>query len=81
MGRLRIGVISNIHADLRALERACALLVREGAQRIVCLGDVVEKGPDGDRVVSALDHWLIPVVAGNHCHNAIRHQHEPLDAR
>lgn len=83
-GRQRVGVISDIHADLRALERACSLLVREGAQRIVCLGDVVEKGPDGDGVVAALDAWLIPCVAGNHDHNAIRHAHltlsQPLSA-
>jgi putative phosphoesterase len=80
-GRERVGLISDIHADLTSLERALTLLVAEGAQRILCLGDVVEKGPDGDGVVAALDHWLVPVVAGNHCHNALRHAQLPAAMR
>jgi putative phosphoesterase len=70
---MRVGVLSDVHADLRSLERALRLLVDLGADRIVCLGDVVEKGPDGDAVVACLDDWLVPVVHGNHELNALRH--------
>ncbi len=80
-GRMRLGVVSDIHADLSSLERALHLLVSEGADRIVCLGDVVEKGRDGDAVVETLDRWLIPVVAGNHGHNALRHAQLPASMR
>ncbi|MEL6345969.1 MAG: metallophosphoesterase family protein [Myxococcota bacterium] len=70
---LRVGVISDIHADLGALERSLSFLVGQRIDRIVCLGDVVEKGDDGDAVVATLNTWTIPVVAGNHDHNSIRH--------
>jgi len=70
---MRVGVISDVHADLEALERALSLLVAHGADKIVCLGDVVEKGPDGDAVVACLDDWAIPVVNGNHEDNAAKH--------
>lgn len=71
--RFTLGVISDVHADLRALDRALHLLVDRGVDKIVCLGDVLEKGPDGDAVVARLDDWLIPTIAGNHEDNAARH--------
>lgn len=71
---MRVGVISDVHADLSSLDRALDLLDDQGADRVVCCGDVVEKGPDGDGVVSRLHETLIPCVAGNHDHNAIRHR-------
>lgn len=72
-GRLRVGVVSDIHANLAALERALAVLAAHGADKIVCLGDVVEKGPDGDAVVACLEDRCVVTVAGNHDHNALRH--------
>lgn len=71
--QMNLGVISDVHADRIALERALNLLVTLGADKIVCLGDVVEKGPDGDGTIEVLRDWLIPVVRGNHDDNAVRH--------
>ena len=48
-------------------------LIDLGADKIVCAGDVVEKGPDGDSVVDALHRNLIPTVRGNHDDNALPH--------
>lgn len=70
---LRIGLISDIHARLPALHRALDLLESAQVDRVVCLGDVVEKGPDGDAVVSLLQRLCIPTVRGNHDDNAVRH--------
>ena len=70
---LRIGVLSDVHARLDALERALVVLGRAGVDRLVCLGDVVEKGPDPDRVVERLDRLLVPTVRGNHDDNAVAH--------
>ena len=70
---VRIGLVSDIHADLPALERALGILERAGVDRVVCLGDVVEKGPQPDAVVERLDRLCIPTVAGNHDRNAVRH--------
>jgi putative phosphoesterase len=70
---LRVGVLSDIHARFGALERALDVLERAGVDRLVCLGDVVEKGPDPDRVVERLDRLLVPTVRGNHDDNAVAH--------
>jgi predicted phosphodiesterase len=62
---MRFLILSDIHANLTALE--AALAAAEGRwERMVCLGDVVDYGPDPDEVtdlVKALDPYIIP---GNH---------------
>ena len=70
---LRIGLISDLHAQYSALHEALDRLDAAAVDRIVCLGDVVEKGPDGDAVVQTLQSLCIPTVKGNHDHNAVRH--------
>jgi predicted phosphodiesterase len=42
---MRYGVLSDIHGNLPALERAIALLERSGVDRYLCLGDIVGHGP------------------------------------
>ena len=73
---MRLGLISDIHADHRALMRALALLEQQGADKVVCMGDLVEKGPDGDRVVATLNDHLVICVRGNHADNAVRRRLE-----
>jgi putative phosphoesterase len=73
---MRLGLISDIHADHRALMRALAILKDRGVDKVVCLGDLVEKGPDGDRVVDTLHNHLVVCVRGNHDDNAVRRYHE-----
>lgn len=73
---MRLGLISDIHADHRALLRALDLLERQGADKVVCLGDLVEKGPDADRVVATLHDHLVICVRGNHDDNAVRRRLE-----
>ena len=70
---MRIGLISDVHANLDALARALDLLERAGVDKLVCLGDVVEKGPEPDRVVERLDALAVVTVQGNHDANAVRH--------
>ncbi len=70
---VRVGLISDLHAHADALERALSRLEDAGVERVVCLGDVVEKGPDADAVVDTLRALAIPTVRGNHDENAIRH--------
>jgi protein phosphatase len=63
---VRLGVIADIHADVVALDTALSLLVKRDVDKIVCLGDVVEKGHHADACVQRLQTWLIPCVLGNH---------------
>ena len=37
---MRLGLISDLHGNLPALEAVLGELEREGVERIVCLGDV-----------------------------------------
>jgi putative phosphoesterase len=63
---MRIGVFSDVHADVVALARALDLLRRHNVDQLVCAGDLVERGIDGDAVVKLLQAEAIPCVQGNH---------------
>lgn len=63
---MKLGLISDIHGDPDALERACTHLTSMGVDRIVCAGDLVGYGPHPDLVVAFLREWQIPSVRGNH---------------
>jgi len=76
---MRVGVLTDIHANIHALDRALDLLTNLGVDRIVCLGDTVEKGADGDAVVRRLTDWAIPTVRGNHDDNAVKHAGMPAE--
>lgn len=76
---MRVGIVSDIHAQPGALEQALELLERRGADRIVCAGDIMDKGPDHDRVVELLLDWYVPSVLGNHDENALARAWDPWD--
>jgi predicted phosphodiesterase len=65
---MRWGVISDVHANLHALEAVLAALEREGVDRIVCAGDLVGYGPRPNECVARVASLEpAPVVAaGNH---------------
>ena len=63
---MKIGLISDIHADLEGLELALKLLRDKGVDRILCAGDLVDRGTDGDAVVQRMVDEQIPTVLGNH---------------
>ena len=70
----RIGVISDIHADLASLQSALDRLDRANVDAVVCAGDLVERGvDDGSSVIELLQSRSIPCVQGNHDENALRH--------
>ncbi|MFN8418262.1 MAG: metallophosphoesterase family protein [Anaerolineae bacterium] len=63
---MKLGIISDVHADLPSLIAALELLTKRGADRIICAGDLVERGPDGEAVVQTFKSREIPSVRGNH---------------
>ncbi len=68
MDQVKIGIIADIHSELLALETALELLDTKGVETIVCAGDVVGKGFEGDEVVQIMRDRDIPCVMGNHDH-------------
>ena len=59
-------VISDIHANKDALAKVIADARAEGAERIVCLGDIVGYGPEPQETLLLLKSEDAIIVAGNH---------------
>lgn len=63
---MRIGVVSDIHANLEALDAVLAHLDSQAPDLVVCLGDFVGYGPDPNACVERLHPRLRLAVMGNH---------------
>lgn len=61
-----IGIISDIHGNLPALNAVLAALVADGVDRIVCCGDLVGYGPWPGEVIACMREADIISVQGNH---------------
>jgi predicted phosphodiesterase len=62
---MRLLVLSDLHANLTALE--AALSAAKGSwDRVVCLGDVVGYGPDPNEVTSQIREMGTVTIRGNH---------------
>jgi len=61
---MRVGLISDIHGNLLALEAVLAELERAELDRVVCLGDVVA-GPRANEALARIRALDCPVVMGN----------------
>jgi len=59
-------IISDIHGNLEALEAVLADIDAQGAERIVCLGDVVGYGPNPAECVTRVRQRCQFVLKGNH---------------
>jgi putative phosphoesterase len=65
-GAARVAILSDVHADIRALEDALAVIDRLGADRIFCAGDLVDYGAHPDDTLALLRDRKIPCIRGNH---------------
>ena len=62
----RIGVVSDIHGNLPALEAVLTALGKEGVRRILCCGDLVGYGPWPGPVLARLREFGVLCIQGNH---------------
>lgn len=63
---MRYLILSDIHANLEALEAVMAAADAEGYDRIVCLGDTVGYGADPNACVEWVRGHAASVIRGNH---------------
>jgi predicted phosphodiesterase len=63
---MRYGVISDVHANLPALDAVLSRLGRIGVDACVCAGDLVGYGPQPNECVETIRRLGVPSVAGNH---------------
>lgn len=61
----RVAIISDIHGNVPALEATLRDIRRRAIARIICLGDLVGKGPHSDVVVDTCQRTCEAVVRGN----------------
>jgi putative phosphoesterase len=62
----RVAVITDIHANLAALEAALARLDELGIERVYCGGDLVGYGPHPNEVCALIEARGIPAIYGNY---------------
>jgi diadenosine tetraphosphatase ApaH/serine/threonine PP2A family protein phosphatase len=63
---MRVAVISDIHANLHALEAVAEAIGREGLDAVWCLGDLVGYGPQPNACCAWAAEQTRPCLAGNH---------------
>jgi putative phosphoesterase len=62
----RVAFISDLHANLVALDAVLVELDELGVDEIICLGDIIDLGPQPQAVVDRLHERGIRCVRGNH---------------
>jgi predicted phosphodiesterase len=63
---MRIAIISDIHANLPALEATLADVDAQAPDLVLCLGDLVGYAPWPNEVVAEIRRRRIPTIAGNY---------------
>jgi len=64
--RERVALISDIHANLEALEAVLADIAKQGVSEILCLGDVVGYGYDARACIDLVQERCSLCLCGNH---------------
>lgn len=59
---MRILLIADIHGNYEALQT----VLKVPYDRVICLGDIVDYGPDPDKCIDILREKAIPTIRGNH---------------
>jgi putative phosphoesterase len=62
---MKIAVFSDIHGNCLALETVLADIKQMGVDQLVCLGDVVQGGPQPAETLAIMRELVCPVVMGN----------------
>jgi predicted phosphodiesterase len=60
------GVLADIHGNIEALRAVLELLESRGAERLLCLGDIVGYNADPDECAALLRSQPMDAIAGNH---------------
>ena len=63
---MKVAVVSDVHANLHALEAVLAEVDKGGFDQLWCLGDIVGYGPKPNECVAILEERVSICLAGNH---------------
>jgi predicted phosphodiesterase len=73
---MKLGIFSDLHADLAMLDAALGRIRAMGCDTIVCAGDVVDGDVFPDECIARLEADGIPTIRGNHDRWALEHAGE-----
>jgi putative phosphoesterase len=63
---LRLALISDLHANIVALDAVLDDMASRGVDKLMCLGDIVDMGPRPNEVVARLREHDVESIIGNH---------------
>ena len=63
---MRVAIISDIHANIAALEAVLDDLKHQDVERTYCLGDLVGYAPFPNEVIDRIRQDAIPTIIGNY---------------
>lgn len=72
---MKLGLISDIHNHVPALQAAVDLLEAQAVDQILCLGDMVQEGGSGAAVLQLIQQTDVWAVFGNHEQEMLNYQH------
>ncbi|WP_293904606.1 metallophosphoesterase family protein [Sphingobacterium sp. UBA5670] len=64
--KIQLAIISDIHANIIALDAVLADISKRGITQIYCLGDLVDFAPWGNEVIARIQEKNILCLLGNH---------------
>lgn len=69
---MKVAILSDIHANLEALEASLEVVEQLEVDEVICLGDIVGYGPDPDACVQLVRQHCRTSLLGNHDEAIIR---------
>ena len=63
---MKLGLIADVHGNVQALKAVLTVLEQDGAEFVLCAGDLVAYGANPSQVIKILRDRAIPCVAGNY---------------
>lgn len=64
--KIQLAIISDLHANIVALDEVLTDIEKRGIKQIYCLGDLVDFAPWGNEVIERIKEKNIPCLLGNH---------------
>ena len=63
---MQVALVSDVHSHLVALDAVLAETDRLGVDRVLCLGDIVDLGPQPTETIARLRERNVTCIQGNH---------------
>ncbi len=63
---MRIAIISDIHSNLEALQKAVEIIEQKAVDKVICLGDIVGYGADPKQCLELTQKISHHIIMGNH---------------